>query len=70
MVLEDFYNRACLVPLVRVAASLVLDQYSVATLEGGEARACSSHRVRPVTARLESALSRRSRRSDQSVWGR
>ena len=37
MVLEDFYNRACLVTLVRVAASLVLDQYSVATLEGGEA---------------------------------
>ena len=37
MVLEDFYNRACLVPLVRVAARLVLDQYSVAALEGGEA---------------------------------
>ena len=38
-------------------------------LRGERPCVCSSHRVRPVTARLDSALSRRSSLSDHSAWG-
>ena len=66
MVLQYLHDCARLVPLCRVAASLILDHDSITTTKGDKPRECSSHLAWPVTLFLDRALSRRSSLSVQS----
>ena len=47
MILHDFYDHSSLVPLHWVTAHLVLDEYVVTAMKGGEAAGGSSHLARP-----------------------